>query len=270
MSATHSALPASIVPDEELASLGETLDLSGKTVLITGAGTGIGRTLALGLARMGMNVAAVGRRTEVLAGLEAEAVPAGLSIAGFAADVADGAQVEAAVAATVERFGALHCAVANAGIAAVEPAIDMSEESFRSVVDTNVVGAFNTARAAARAMTDGGSLVLTSSSFARRSFDLWAPYNASKAAVSMLTETLASEWAPAGIRVNAIAPGATLTDVNATLFEDPEFASGVIAGMPAGRILDAAELLLPTAFLLSPRNAMLIGHTLYVDGGQSL
>ncbi|MDV8071304.1 SDR family oxidoreductase [Rhodococcus sp. IEGM 1366] len=267
---TTTATPASLIADAELHSLGTILDLTGKTVLITGAGSGIGRTLALGLARMGMNVAAVGRRTELLTELEIEADAAGLSIIGVVADVTDGSQIDAAVATTVERFGALHCAVANAGIAAVEPAIDMAEDAFRSVMDTNVVGVFNTARAAARAMSDGGSMVLTSSSFAKRGFDLWAPYNASKAAVSMLTETLASEWAGSGIRVNAIAPTATLTDVNAELFDDPEFAAGVIAGIPAGRILAPAELLLPTAFLLSSRNAMLLGHTLYVDGGQSL
>lgn len=267
---TTSALPTSLVSDSELPSLGTILDLSGKSVLITGAGSGIGRSLALGLARMGMNVAAVGRRGELLAELETEANAADLAIIGVVADVTDGSQIEAAVATTVERFGALHCAVANAGIAAVEPAIDMAEETFRSVMDTNVVGVFNTARAAARAMSDGGSMVLTSSSFAKRGFDLWAPYNASKAAVSMLTETLASEWAGTGIRVNAIGPTATLTDVNAALFDDPEFANGVIAGIPAGRILTPAELLLPTAFLLSPRNAMLLGQTLHVDGGQSL
>ena len=86
----------------------------------------------------------------------------------------------------------------------------------------------------------------------------------------MLAETLACEWAKDGIRVNAIAPTATLTAVNAALFDDEAFSAGVVAGIPAGRILQATELLLPIAFLLSPHNQMLIGQTLFVDGGQAL
>lgn len=259
-----------LVAEADRATLGAILGLAGKTALVTGAGSGIGRRVALGLAEMGMNVAGVGRREEVLQELESDAAAAGLNVIGVAADVVDGASIQAAVDKTVEHFGSLYAVAANAGIAAIEPAITMPESDFRSVIDTNVTGVFNTARAAATRMTDGGAMVLTSSSFARSGFAQWAPYNASKAAVSMLTETLATEWVSSGIRVNAIAPTATLTDVNAALFDNDEFASSVIAGIPSGRILQADELVLPTAFLLSPLNAMLIGHTLYVDGGQSL
>ena len=264
------AVTPPMVAPQDRAALGAILGLAGKTALVTGAGTGIGRQVALGLAEMGMSVVGVGRRREVLDQLESDAAAAGLTVVGMTANVVDGASITAAVDATVERFGGIDAVVANAGVAVVEPAIGMAEADFRSVIDTNITGVFNTARAAAVKMTNGGSMVLTSSSFARSGFANWAPYNASKAAVSMLTETLATEWATSGIRVNAIAPTATLTDVNAELFADEAFAASVVAGIPAGRILQAQELVLPTAFLLSPLNAMLIGHTLYVDGGQSL
>ncbi|MET7879994.1 SDR family oxidoreductase [Micromonospora profundi] len=247
--------------------LGQALGLTGRTIVVTGANSGIGQALALGLVELGANVLGVARRAE---GLAAVAEQAGPSFAYAIADVTDEAAVEAAMDRAVETFGGLHGVVANAGIAVVQPALDVSADDFRSVVDTNINGVFITARSGARRMTEGGSIVLTSSSFARRGFPDWSSYNASKAAVSMLAETLAVEWASRGVRVNAIGPTATLTPVNEALFADPDFTASVVAGIPAGRILDARELVLPTAFLLSPLNEMVLGQTLMVDGGQTL
>ncbi|MFD6565296.1 SDR family NAD(P)-dependent oxidoreductase [Micromonospora profundi] len=248
-------------------TLGQALGLTGRTIVVTGANSGIGQALALGLVELGANVLGVARRAE---GLAAVAEQAGPSFAYAIADVTDEAAVEAAMDRAVETFGGLHGVVANAGIAVVQPALDVSADDFRSVVDTNINGVFITARSGARRMTEGGSIVLTSSSFARRGFPDWSSYNASKAAVSMLAETLAVEWASRGVRVNAIGPTATLTPVNEALFADPDFTASVVAGIPAGRILDARELVLPTAFLLSPLNEMVLGQTLMVDGGQTL
>ena len=248
-------------------TLGQALGLTGRTIVVTGANSGIGQALALGLVELGANVLGVARRAE---GLAAVAEQAGPSFAYAIADVTDEAAVEAAMDRAVETFGGLHGVVANAGIAVVQPALDVSADDFRSVVDTNINGVFITARSGARRMTEGGSIVLTSSSFARRGFPDWSSYNASKAAVSMLAETLAVEWASRGVRVNAIGPTATLTPVNEALFADPGFTASVVAGIPAGRILDARELILPTAFLLSPLNEMVLGQTLMVDGGQTL
>jgi NAD(P)-dependent dehydrogenase (short-subunit alcohol dehydrogenase family) len=252
------------------ALLGTTLGLTGHTVVVTGATSGIGEAVALGLAGAGMNVVAVGRRTEALDALATRAGESGGQLTGVIADVTDEDAIEQAMDTAVTRYGRLDAAVAVAGVAAVGPAIDMAASDFRGVFDTNVLGAFLTARAAARRMTDGGSIVLTGSNFGRRGLPDWAPYNSSKAAVAMLTETLATEWAPRGIRVNALAPGATLTPFNAALFADEAFTSAVVSGIPGGRILSVDELVLPVAFLLSPLNPMLLGQTLMVDGGQVL
>lgn len=261
---------ATLIDPDLRATLGKTLGLAGRTIVVTGANSGIGEAVALGLAELGANVFGIARREERLARVAEQAKQAGTSFAYAAADVTDEDSVEAAMDRAVQTFGGLHGVVANAGIAVVKPALEVTVEEFRSVVDTNLNGAFITARSAARRMTDGGAVVFTSSSFARRGFADWSSYNASKAAVSMLAETLAVEWAPRGIRVNALGPTATLTPVNQDLFADPEFTKAVVAGIPAGRILEAKELVLPTAFLLSPLNEMLLGQTLMVDGGQTL
>jgi len=264
------SLVPSLVPTELEAPLGQALGLAGRTCLITGATSGIGHAVALGLARLGMNVVAVGRNDTALAELRALAQDLGLSLIPSHAEVTDEAQISASAALAISEFGGLHGVFANAGTAAVGPALDLPGEMFADVVATNLTGAFLTARAGARLMSEGGAVVFTSSSFARRGFVDWSPYNASKAGLAMLAETLAGEWAPRGITVHALAPTATLTNVNRALFEDEAFREGVIGGIPVGRLLTPEELVLPMAFLLSPRNQMMTGHTLYVDGGQSL
>jgi NAD(P)-dependent dehydrogenase (short-subunit alcohol dehydrogenase family) len=253
-----------------LQAMGRAFGLAGRTAVVTGASSGIGESVAACLARMEMNVVGVARRASELDRVAASMTAEGLSFLGVPADVTDESQIEAAMTVAVSTFGSLDAVVANAGIAVVKPALEITAEEFRAVLDTNITGAFLTARAGARQMRDGGAVVFTSSSFARRGFTDWAVYNASKAAVSMLAETLACEWVGLRIRVNAIAPTATLTDVNRELFADPDFTAAVVSGIPAGRILQADELGLPVAFLLSPRNELLIGQTLFVDGGQAL
>lgn len=264
---------SSSVPLEQLPALGSALGLTGLSVVVTGASSGIGADVALGLARAGMKVTGVGRRAEPLEAVAKAAAAENLDFYARPADVTDEDQVEAVMQGATERFGGIDAVVANAGISHVAPALEHPADAFRSVLDTNVTGAFLTARCAARRMVErpgGGSVVITSSSFAKRGFTDWVAYNASKAAIGNMVETLAKEWAPQGVRVNAMAPAATVTDVNRALFEDPGFAASVVATIPGGRIMETEEFVLPVAFLLSPHNQLLLGTTLFVDGGQSL
>ncbi|WP_433041968.1 SDR family NAD(P)-dependent oxidoreductase [Dactylosporangium sp. CS-033363] len=247
-------------------ALGAALGLAGETVLVTGATRGIGAALATGLARLGVHVVAVGRDKERLDALAAS----GLPIHPVAAEVTDEDEMAAAFDTAVGITGRLLGAVANAGIAYVQPSLDFGAEDFRRTLDVNVVGAFLTTRLAAQRLPGGGSVVLTSSTFSASAFDQWAAYSASKAAVSMLARSLGAEWAPRGVRVNAVGPTATLTDQNRDYLGVPENSAGIVARIPAGRLLEPEELVLPFAFLLSPKNQMITGQTLFVDGGWTL
>mgnify|MGYP001351307442 CR=1 FL=1 len=259
--------------------LGAELGLTGLTCLVTGATRGIGEAVALGLARLGMNIVALGRDTERLDALARRAAQEGLALLPTPADITSEPQVTAAVEAGAAKFGRVDAAFVNAGVAVVEPALEVSAEDFARVVDVNLTGSFITARAVARAICAGGpsagggakgAIVFTSSTFADTAEPAWSSYCASKAGVSMLARVLAVEWAKIGIRVNAVAPTATLTEQNRDLFADDAFRAAVTSRIPVGRLLEREELILPVAFLLSPRNPMLTGQTLFVDGGWTL
>ena len=157
---------------------------------------------------MGLNIVGIGRRSAELDRVGAALARGGFRFLGVAADVTDEPQLDRAMTRATEVFGSIEGVVANAGIAVAKPAMDITAEEFWSVVDSNITGAFLTARAAARRMTGGGAVVFTSSSFARRGPAEWSAHNASKAAVSMLAETLAREWVSRRIRVNVLAPTA--------------------------------------------------------------
>ena len=157
----------SLIPSESLAQAGTVLDLAGRCAVVTGATSGIGEAVALGLASMGMSVVAVGRRKTELDRVARAARDAGSALVTATADITDEDAVEAVMDRAVEEFGSLYAAVANAGIAVVRPAISVSASDFRSVVDTNLNGAFFTARSGARRMMEAqlGAIVFTSSRF---------------------------------------------------------------------------------------------------------
>jgi len=247
-------------------------EATGPVVAITGSSKGIGRALALGLAGRGAKVALLSRDGERIRQVSDEINRAGGSSLPVVTDVTDEASVERATRSVVDRFGALEGMVVNAGIAEVAPAIDTPLDSFRRVIEVNLVGAFISARAAARHMLDagGGSIVIIGSTFATSAVVGWASYAASKAGAVQLGRVLALEWASRGVRVNAICPTATLTDQNRELFEDDRFRRALIDRIPMGRLLEPDELVDTTAFLLGEGAAMITGQALYVDGGWTL
>lgn len=246
--------------------------LDGRVALVTGASSGLGRHFAHVLARHGADVVVAARRADALASLAGEIAALGRRAYVVPMDVRDCASVESAVRSAVEQAPAIDILVNNAGVAMTKPALQTSEEEWRSVVDTNLDGAFRVARATAQAMADakrGGSIVNIASILGLRVTKQVAPYIAAKAALLRLSEALALEWAVHGIRVNAIAPGYVETELNRDFLRSPagESLGKRVAlrrfGKPGD--LDGALLL-----LASDAGRYITGATVTVDGGHSL
>lgn len=246
--------------------------LQGQVALVTGAGSGIGQRIALGLAQSGADVALLDRRAD--GGLQDTAALVGRtgrrSLA-LTADVTSSADLARAVAATQDRLGPLTLAVNAAGIANANPAEDMTEDQFDTLMDINLKGVFLSCQAEARAMLAhgrGGAIVNIASmsgSIVNRGLSQ-AHYNASKAGVIHLTKSLAMEWVGRGIRVNAISPGYTATPMNTR----PEMVHQTRAfeeQTPMGRMASPDEIVGPAVFLLSSAASFVTGVDLLVDGG---
>ena len=243
----------------------------GLSVLVTGASRGIGRVVAEGLAAAGANVTLAARSEAAL-----REVADGIAASGGAAEVAvadltSPDRARDAVASAVDRFGALDGAFVNAGVSVDVPAFDITEEDWRRVLDVNLSGAFFTAQAAGRAMRGrGGSIVFTTSTFAYVAFPLRSAYAASKAGVAHMARQLALEWAPESIRVNAVAPTATLTDLNRERLSQPAIRDAMVAKIPLGRLLEPEDLIGAVGFLLGRESAMVTGQSLLIDGGYTI
>jgi NAD(P)-dependent dehydrogenase (short-subunit alcohol dehydrogenase family) len=239
--------------------------LDGQVALVTGAASGIGREIALGLAESGAAVGCVDRNDphETVAQLGERAF-------GVAADVTDPDSVAAAVNAVEDALGPLTLAVNAAGIANATAAEDMPLDQFKQVLDVNLNGVFLCCQAEGRSMlaSGGGAIVNIASmsgSIVNRDL-LQVHYNASKAAVIHLSKSLAMEWAPRGIRVNCISPGYTATPMN-TRPEVAEQVKRFEADTPLGRMAAPSEMVGPAVFLLSEAASFCTGVDLIVDGG---
>jgi NAD(P)-dependent dehydrogenase (short-subunit alcohol dehydrogenase family) len=190
-------------------------DLTGKVVVVTGGGRGIGRGITRAVAAAGADVVISGRSPAPLHEAAAEARELGARVEVVPGDITRPDDIDALVRAAVEGMGRLDCWVNNAGSARSEdvgPLIDLTEEQWDNVVDLNLKWTFFAAQAAARAMTDGGSIVNISSRSGSQPCPMTGQYGAAKAGVENLTATMAVEWGHLGIRVNAVAPGVVLTE----------------------------------------------------------
>jgi NAD(P)-dependent dehydrogenase (short-subunit alcohol dehydrogenase family) len=244
--------------------------LDQQTALVTGAASGIGRGIALGLASAGADVACFDLPETALEEVCDEIIMAGQRAIAVLGDVMDVDMLSDAVRDAESELGPLSLAVNSAGIANAAPAEEMSLSQWQRVIDINVAGVFLSCQAEGRAMLQHGrgaivNIASMSGSIVNRGL-LQAHYNASKAAVIHLSRSLAMEWAQRGIRVNSISPGYTATPMNLR----PEVADQVTkfeADTPLGRMATVDELVGPAIFLLSDAASFCTGVDLLVDGG---
>lgn len=246
-------------------------DLGGQTAFVTGAGSGIGQAIAIGLAEAGAQVACFdlpGSRD--LAGTVERIQVYGRRALALEGSVTSAADLEAAVARTEAELGPLSLAVNSAGIANAQPAEELELERWQRMLDINLTGVMLSCQAQARVMLPRGkgaivNIASMSGSIVNRGL-LQAHYNTSKAGVIHLTKSLAMEWAERGIRVNCISPGYTATPMNTR----PEVADQVRIfeqTTPLGRMAEVEEMVGPAIFLCSPAASFCTGVDLIVDGG---
>jgi glucose 1-dehydrogenase len=250
------------------------MPLEGRRALVTGASSGIGRATALRLGEEGARVAVNYPSEEERADAEAVAAridPAGARAYTVRADVGVEADVVRMVEECHERFGGLDLLVNNAGIESQAPTLEMSLEVWGHVLRTNLTGPFLCLREAGRLMAAQrqGVIVNISSVHEFIPWPGYAHYCASKGGLKLLTQTVALEWAPLGIRVVGIAPGAIATPLNSAVLDDPEALREVEAEIPLGRLGQPEEIAAAVVWVASEEAAYLTGTTLVIDGGMS-
>jgi len=244
-------------------------DVRGKVALVTGASSGLGENFARTLADRGAVVVAAARRADRLEKLVAAIRKDGGKAHAVSLDVADPASVEAAVAKCVAVAGGIDILVNNAGIADTKASIDLTEADWRRVLDTNLDGAWRVTQAVARTMIAAGrpgSIVNIASILGLRQATHLLPYAAAKAALLQLTQSLALEWARHGIRVNAIAPGYVITEMNRDFFAS-EAGHAMARRVPQRRIGSPRDLEGALLLLASGAGAYMTGSVVVVDGG---
>jgi NAD(P)-dependent dehydrogenase (short-subunit alcohol dehydrogenase family) len=247
------------------------MKLAGKVVLVTGASKGIGRAVAIGAAAEGADVVVAYRGDE----RGAEATANGIREHGREAlirsvDLAQVHEIAELVQAAVERFGRIDVLVNNAAVVGWSPALDVTEEIWDSVLDTNLKGTFFCAVEAAKRMreTGGGAIVNMSSNVAALGVVNLSCYAASKGGIHVLTRQLAVELAPHRIRVNTLAPGPTLVERN--LADEPNYDEVWAEVVPLGRAAEPEEMVGPALFLASDESTYVTGQLLFADGGWSI
>jgi len=242
-------------------------DLSGRVALVTGANTGIGQGIAVGLANAGADVALVGRSA---ADETAELVrAAGRRAAIIGADLSSIAPVQEVVERTLAELGGLDILVNNAGIIRRADAVEFTEEDWDAVVDTNLKSLFFLCQSAGRHMIgQGRGKIINIASMLSFQGGIRVPsYTASKSGVAGLTRLLANEWVAKGVNVNAIAPGYIATNNTAALQADENRNRQIMERIPAGRWGEPSDLAGAAVFLASSASDYVNGHILAVDGG---
>ena len=245
------------------------LDLTGRTAVVIGATSGLGKAIALGLADAGADVVPTGRRANLAAEVAHEIEARGRRSLVIAADVSDTSSIQELADTVVERFGKVDILVNAAGRTIRRPTLDVSDDEWDGIMDTNLTGMLRGCRAFGRHMIERryGRIINVGSLTSVVALYEVAAYGASKAGVAALTKSLAIEWAPHGVCVNAILPGVFRTALNEGLLDGTERGRELLIRTPMRRFGQPEEVAGAAVFLASEAAGFVTGHLLAVDGG---
>jgi len=245
------------------------LELNGKVAVVIGGTSGIGLAIAKGMAEAGADVVPTSRRAEQVEAAAKEIEARGKRSLQIASDVSDRASLQNVLNETVKAFGKVDIMVNSAGRTKRAPTLDFTDEDWNSIIDTNLTGTLRAAQVFGRHMLERqyGSIINIASLSTFVALYEVAAYSASKAAVASLTKSLAIEWSPRGVRVNAIAPGVFRTPLNEKLLDETERGREFLLRTPMKRFGNVEELAGAAIFLASDAASFVNGEVLAVDGG---
>jgi NAD(P)-dependent dehydrogenase (short-subunit alcohol dehydrogenase family) len=250
----------------------DTFSLAGQVAVVTGGNRGLGRAFAHALGEAGATIAIVARDAEKNAEVVAELAEKGIAATAFEGDVASHPDVERAAGEIISTYERVDVLINNAGTCIHRPALEVTQEEWNQVIDVNLTGVWNGCQVFGKRMIDaGGGAIVNVGSISALIVNRpqWQPaYNASKAAVHQLTKSLAAEWAPHGVRVNAVAPGYVKTEM--TPIDRPEFKRHWIDDTPQQRAATPDEIAPSVLFLASPAAGFMTGSILVIDGGYTV
>jgi len=248
----------------------EKFSLKGKSGIVTGGGSGIGKAIATGLVQAGAEIVIVGRNKERLERTAGEIGKLGGKVVPVQADVSKMEDIKKVVERTVKEFGKIDFLFNNAGTIRRNPSEDFTEKDWDEVVNTNLKGPFFLAQAVARVMISQkrkGKIINTSSLMAVQGGKRVPAYAASKGGLAQGTKTMANDWAKYNILVNAIGPGWVRTELTEALQQDKERYAEILGRIPLGRWADPEDLAGAAVFLASDASDYITGQTIFVDGG---
>ena len=243
--------------------------LQNKVAIITGAGRGIGRTLAIGLSEAGADVVIVSRTIDQVEQVASEIKKLGNKVLPLKVDVTNQKDLSFMVDQTIEKFGKIDVLVNNAGVTIKKPSLEISQEDWDYIMDTNLKGMFFCAQIVGRNMVSNksGSVINISSVASQVAIKNSSIYCASKGGLMQITKALAIEWAEYNVRVNAIAPAYIDTPLLSWLKDKPEVLNSIENRTPMARLGKPDEILGSAIFLASDAASYITGETIYVDGG---